>query len=145
MRAIVQRVAKAEVTVDKEIVGSIGQGLLVLLAVHKDDTEDKIAKLADKIVNLRIFADEQGKMNRSLMDIPGELLIVPQFTLYGDTRKGNRPGFADSAGPDKARLFCDQFVSVCKDKGFKTETGAFGQHMQVSLANDGPVTLTVEI
>ena len=139
MRAVIQRVKNAEVKIDGKIVGKIGKGLLVLLAVHQDDTEDKIEKMATKIINLRIFADKDDKMNLSIKDVGGEILVVSQFTLYGDTSKGNRPSFIESAKPDKAVPYYEKFVAKIKSSGLKTATGKFGAMMEVSLINDGPV------
>src|SRR5580692_2550461 len=136
MRAILQRVTRASVEVDGAIVGKIGGGLLVLLGVAKPDTAADADFLAAKIVNLRIFADDAGKMNRSLLDCAGELLVVSQFTLYGDTRKGRRPGFDDAAPPEQARTLYEQFVAVARQSGVKVETGVFQSYMAVSLVND---------
>ena len=144
MRAVIQRVKNAEVKIDGKIVGKIGKGLLVLLAVHQDDTEDKIERLATKIINLRIFADKDDKMNLSIKDVGGEILVVSQFTLYGDISKGNRPSFIESAKPDKAVPYYEKFVEKIKTSGLKTATGKFGAMMEVSLTNDGPVTIVVE-
>lgn len=145
MRVIIQRVKKADVKVQGEIVGAIDTGLLVFFAVHKDDTEDKIKKMADKILNLRIFSDEVGKMNLSLLDVGGEILVVSQFTLYGDTKKGKRPSFIESARPEKAIPMYENFVSYIKGKGIKIETGEFGKEMEVALVNDGPTTLLIDL
>jgi len=144
MRAVIQRVKNAEVKIDGKIVGKIGKGLLVLLAVHQDDTEDKIEKMAAKIINLRIFADEEDKMNLSVKDVGGEILVVSQFTLYGDISKGNRPSFIESAKPDKAVPYYEKFVEKIKVSGLKTATGEFGAMMEVSLINDGPVTIIID-
>jgi len=144
MRAVIQRVKNAEVKIDGKIVGKIGKGLLVLLAVHQDDTEDKIEKMATKIINLRIFADEEDKMNLSVKDVGGEILVVSQFTLYGDISKGNRPSFIESAKPDKAVPYYEKFVEKIKVSGLKTATGEFGAMMEVSLINDGPVTIIID-
>ena len=144
MRAVIQRVKNAEVKIDGKIVGKIGKGLLVLLAVHQDDTEDKIERLATKIINLRIFADEEDKMNLSVKDVGGEILVVSQFTLYGDISKGNRPSFIESAKPDKAVPYYEKFVEKIKVSGLKTATGEFGAMMEVSLINDGPVTIIID-
>jgi len=144
MRAVIQRVKNAEVKIDGKIVGKIGKGLLVLLAVHQDDTEDKIERLATKIINLRIFADKDDKMNLSIKDVGGEILVVSQFTLYGDTSKGNRPSFIESAKPDKAVPYYEKFVEKIKVSGLKTATGEFGAMMEVSLINDGPVTIIID-
>ena len=144
MRAILQRVTKAAVEVDGKIVGEIGAGLLVLLGVAKTDAAADADFLAAKIVNLRIFADDAGKMNRSLLDCGGALLVVSQFTLYGDCRKGRRPGFDDAAPPDQARALYEHFVAAARSLGVAVETGIFQAHMAVSLVNDGPVTFLVE-
>jgi len=145
MRAVVQRVKKSCVRTRGKAIGEIGAGLLVFLAVHVDDTEDMIKKMADKIMNLRIFDDENGVMNKSIKDSGGEILVVSQFTLYGDTNKGNRPSYIKSARPDKAIPFYDNFVKYIKEQGIKTETGVFGAMMEVSLVNDGPVTIIIDI
>jgi len=144
MRAVVQRVSESSVTVDGEVVGSIGPGLMVLLGVTHEDTEKEADYLADKIINLRIFSDDAGKMNRSLLDTEGEMLVVSQFTLYGDCRKGRRPSFIQAAGPDKGNALYEYFVKKVRDNGVATATGRFGAMMDVSLINDGPVTLIVE-
>ena len=143
MRAVIQRVKNAEVKINDKIVGKIGRGLLVLLAIHRDDTEDKIEKLAVKIINLRIFADKEDKMNLSVKDVEGEILVVSQFTLYGDTSKGNRPSFIESARPDKAIPYYKKFIEKIKGSGLKTATGEFGAMMEVELINDGPVTVII--
>lgn len=144
MRAVVQRVKQSSVTVEHEVVGWIGRGLMVLLGVGGEDGQTDADFLADKIVNLRIFEDDQGKMNRSLLDIGGEVLVVSQFTLYGDCRKGRRPSFVRAAGPDQANLLYEYFVDQVKSKGVAVQTGRFGAMMEVALVNDGPVTLIVE-
>ncbi|MDD5031750.1 MAG: D-aminoacyl-tRNA deacylase [Patescibacteria group bacterium] len=144
MRVVIQRVKEAEVKIDEKIVGEIGRGLLVLLAVYQDDTEDKIEKMAAKIINLRIFADKDDKMNLSVKDVKGEILVVSQFTLYGDTSKGNRPSFIESARPEKAVPYYEKFVEKIKTSGLKTETGKFGAMMEVGLVNDGPVTIIID-
>lgn len=144
MKAVVQRVSEASVAVDEEIVGSIGPGLLVLLGVGKNDTSEDGVWLADKITGLRIFEDDDGKMNRSLMDVGGSMLVVSQFTLWGDCRKGRRPSFIDAAPPDKAVELYREFVNHVEQKGVHTETGRFRAMMKVRLVNDGPVTLIVE-
>ncbi|MCI6277893.1 MAG: D-aminoacyl-tRNA deacylase [Clostridium sp.] len=144
MRAVLQRVTRSKVVVDGEIVGSIGKGLNVLLGISKDDTMEDIPYLKDKIINLRIFEDEEGKMNRSLLDVGGEILLISQFTLYGDCRKGRRPNFMDALGGDEAKKIYDEFVKSLKETGIKVETGIFGAHMEVTIENDGPVTLIVE-
>lgn len=144
MRAVIQRVEKANVKTDSQIVGEIKKGLLILLAIHKDDDEKELYKLADKIINLRIFEDQSGKMNLSLISTAGEVLVVSQFTLYGDTRKGKRPSFTESAPPEKAIPIYDKFVEYIRSKGIETATGKFGAKMQVSLINDGPVTIIID-
>lgn len=145
MRVIIQRVKQAEVKVEEEITGKIGEGLLVFLAVHREDTEEVLEKMAEKVVNLRVFEKETGKMDLSVRDKKGEVLVVSQFTLYGDCKKGNRPSFVESAPPDKARPFYEKFITLLQDKGVKVETGRFGAMMEVGLINDGPVTLEVEL
>lgn len=144
MRAVVQRVDQASVIVENKIVGEISRGLLVLLGVGQDDDEKDIDYLVDKVVGLRIFQDENDKMNLSLLDIKGELLVVSQFTLYGDVRKGKRPSFSSSASPDIGNLYYEKFVEKAKSMGIKTETGIFGAHMEVILNNNGPVTILLD-
>lgn len=144
MRAVVQRVSQASVQVDGKIVGEIQKGLLVLLGVGKEDTMEDLEYLVNKIIGLRIFEDENEKMNLSLMDIEGDLLVVSQFTLYGDVRKGKRPSFTDSAHPDIAEEIYLKFIDKCIEKGIKTEKGIFGADMKVSLINDGPVTILLD-
>ncbi len=144
MRAVVQRVSESSVTVDGDIVGSIGPGLMVLLGVTHEDTEKDADFLVDKIIHLRIFSDDAGKMNRSLLDTGGEMLVVSQFTLYGDCRKGRRPSFIQAADPDKGNALYEYFVAKVREKGVTTATGSFGAMMAVSLVNDGPVTLILE-
>lgn len=144
MRAVLQRVTRSKVVVDGEIVGSIEKGLNVLLGISKEDTIEDIPYLKDKIINLRIFEDEDGKMNKSLLDVGGEILLISQFTLYGDCRKGRRPNFMEALGGDEANKIYDEFVKSLKETGIKVETGIFGAHMDVSIENDGPVTLIVE-
>ena len=144
MRAVVQRVSESSVTVDGEVVGNIGPGLMVLLGVTHEDTEKEADYLVDKIINLRIFSDDAGKMNRSLRDTQGEMLVVSQFTLYGDCRKGRRPSFIQAADPDKGNALYEYFVKKVREIGVTTATGRFGAMMDVSLVNDGPVTLIVE-
>jgi len=144
MRAVIQRVSKALVTVDGAATGSIGAGLVVLLGVGKGDQAASAEALVDKIVHLRIFADDAGKMNLSLADIRGSLLVVSQFTLYGDCRKGRRPGFDAAAPAEEARRLYEHFVDSARLRGVHTETGVFQAHMEVSLVNDGPVTLILD-
>ncbi len=144
MKAVVQRVKESAVTVDGEIVGEIGRGLLVLLGVAGDDGKKEADFLAGKIPNLRIFEDEAGKMNRSLFDMGGEMLVVSQFTLLGDCRKGRRPSFVKAAGPEKANELYEYFVDRVRGKGLTVRTGRFRAMMEVRLINDGPVTLIVE-
>ena len=145
MRAVVQRVKEASVEVDGKVVGKIGNGILVLLGVGKDDTEEDMKWIADKVVNLRIFQDENGKMNLSLLDIGGEVLVVSQFTLYGDARKGRRPSFTEAAPPEKGREFYKKFVEYLKEKyNIKVETGEFGAMMDVHIVNWGPVTILLD-
>jgi len=144
MRALVQRVKESSVTSDGETVGKIESGLLVLLGVAKEDNIKDAAYLAEKIINLRIFEDENGKMNRSLLETGGEMLVVSQFTLLGDCRKGRRPSFINAAPPDEADKLYEYFVKMIRQKGISTQTGRFRAMMEVALVNDGPVTLIVE-
>jgi D-tyrosyl-tRNA(Tyr) deacylase len=144
MRAVVQRVKRAEVRIDEEVVGRIGFGFVVLLGVGKDDTEATGAALAEKIANLRVFDDGQGKMNRSLLETGGQALCVSQFTLYGDCRKGRRPSYDQAAAPDRALLLYESFVESLRQRGISTETGRFRAMMDVELVNDGPVTLLLD-
>jgi D-tyrosyl-tRNA(Tyr) deacylase len=144
MRAVIQRVTSAKVTVDDRQTGAIGEGLLVLLGVHKDDEQKDITWLADKIVNLRIFEDEDGKMNHSLVDTGGSMLIVSQFTLLADCRKGRRPSWSEAAQPDKARQLYEEFIQAVADSGITTATGEFQAMMEVSLVNSGPVTILLD-
>jgi len=145
MLALVQRVSEARVTVDGAVAGEIGQGMLILLGVHNTDSEAESVWLAKKVSNLRIFNDDQGKMNRSLHDVAGDALVVSQFTLYGDARKGNRPSFIESAPPELAERLYEDFVSrLARELGRPVATGVFGAMMEVALVNDGPVTLAIE-
>lgn len=141
MRALVQRVSEASVTVDGRITGQIGPGLLVFLGVTHADTKIRAEQLARKVIHLRIFPDVEGKMNRSVMDIAGKVMVVSQFTLYGDTRKGNRPSYSEAANRDIAEPLYEWFVKSCQDSGIEVSTGVFQAHMEVRLVNDGPVTL----
>lgn len=145
MRAVVQRVSRASVTVDGQVTGAIDQGLLILLGVAPDDGEDQCRWMASKLANLRIFEDDSGKMNRSLLDIGGGALVVSQFTLYGDVRKGRRPSFNGAAHPELAESVYERFCVVLEDQGVgRVQTGIFAAHMDVELLNDGPVTLLVD-
>lgn len=144
MRAVVQRVTYSSVEVDGEIVGEINKGFNVLLGISKEDTEEDMKYIKDKIVNLRVFSDENDKMNLSLLDIKGELLLISQFTLYGDARKGRRPSFSDAARPEIANPLYEEFVQKVKDLNINVGTGKFGAHMMVDLTNDGPVTILLE-
>lgn len=144
MRAVVQRVSRARVTVGDELTGEIGRGILLLLGVSAADTEAEAEYLVGKILNLRIFDDADGKMNLSLLDVDGELLVVSQFTLYGDTRKGRRPSYIDAARPEEANRLYEFFVSEARKHIAKVETGRFQAMMDVELVNDGPVTLIVD-
>lgn len=144
MRALIQRVTRARVVVEKDEVGKIGRGLLVLLGVGNNDTEAEAAQLADKTVNLRIFDDSQGKMNLSLLDVNGEVLVVSQFTLYADCRKGRRPSFTWAAPPEKGEKLYLKYIENLKGYGVKVATGLFGARMEVELTNEGPVTIWLD-
>ena len=144
MRALIQRVPHAQVDVDGRTVGSIGTGLLILLGVGPDDTPELCEKLADKALGLRIFCDEAGKMNRSLADIGGQVLVVSQFTLYADCRKGKRPSFTGAALPELAVPLYEQFLQECRSRGFAPQHGQFGADMLVASENDGPVTILLD-
>jgi D-tyrosyl-tRNA(Tyr) deacylase len=144
MRAVVQRVSSSKVTVDNNITGQISKGLLVLLGVTHEDTSKDVDYMIDKILNLRIFEDENEKMNLSLKDVGGELLVVSQFTLYGDCRKGKRPSFSNAARPDLATKLYEEFIDKAKSQEIVVGTGEFGAHMMVDLTNDGPVTILLE-
>ena len=145
MRALVQRAAQARVRVDGEVIGEIGPGPRCLVGATHDDDPDAARKLAGKIWNLRIFADDNGQMNRSVADTSGEVLVVSQFTLYGDTRKGRRPSFVAAAAPDRAIGLIDELVAELRRLGATVATGSFGAEMAVELTNDGPVTLMLEV
>ena len=145
MRACIQRVHEARVVVDKEVVGEIAVGMLVLLGVGQDDTIEIAVQMANKLVAMRVFNDAEGKMNRSLEDIGGEMLVVSQFTLLADCRKGRRPSFIQAAAPEKAEQLYESFVDCVRGQGIEASTGRFRAHMDVSLINDGPVTLIVEL
>lgn len=144
MRAVVQRVASASVVVDGAIVGEIERGFLVLLGVGTDDADADAVALAEKIAGLRVFEDDAGKMNLALNDVDGEMLVVSQFTLFGDCRKGRRPSFVEAARPEKAEMLYETFVAEVRGQGIHVETGRFQTHMDVSLVNDGPVTLLLD-
>ena len=144
MRAIIQKVTRASVTVENELISEIGNGYMVLLAVKETDDKDDLSYIKRKISNLRIFEDNEGKMNLSLKQTGGEILLVSQFTLYGDARKGNRPSFTESAGLEKANDYYEKLRDELIDEGFNVKTGAFQAHMEVSLVNDGPVTIILD-
>lgn len=144
MRAVVQRVTQGSVEVEQKLVGSIGKGLVVLLGVSEEDTIDDVKYMTDKILNLRVFDDEEGKMNYSLLDIKGELLVVSQFTLYGDCRKGRRPNYMAAARPELADELYKELIKACRAQLIKTETGVFQADMKVNIINDGPVTLIID-
>jgi D-aminoacyl-tRNA deacylase len=144
MRALLQRVSRASVTVDDKVISQIGKGLVVLLGIGHRDGEEQVIFLAEKVANLRIFEDEQGKTNLSIKDVRGELIVVSQFTLYADSRKGRRPSFTDAAVPEVAEPLVGQFVELLRGHGIPTQTGQFGAHMLVEIHNDGPVTIWLE-
>jgi len=144
MRVVVQRVSRAEVRVGTRTAGRIEQGFLVLAGFSHSDAEDQLVWMADKLIGLRVFADNDQKMNRSIVEVGGAMLIVSQFTLYGDAVKGRRPSFVDAARPELAEGLYARFVALLRDRGIRTETGEFGAMMQVELVNDGPVTLWIE-
>ncbi len=144
MRALLQRVSEASVTVDGHVVGQIEYGFLILLGIGQDDSEIQVKQLTDKIVNLRVFADDEGKMNRSLLDSGGQALVVSQFTLYADMRKGRRPSFTSAAVPAQAEPLVERFKEAIVAHGIHVEGGIFGAHMHVELLNDGPVTLWLD-
>ena len=144
MRAVVQRVSSGQVTIDGKTVGKIDKGLVILLGVTHDDTEEDARFLADKCVNLRIFNDEEGKMNLSALDVKGDLLSISQFTLYGDCRKGRRPSFIKAASPEQGELLYNAFNTFLRESGLKVETGQFGAMMDVDIFNEGPVTIIID-
>ena len=144
MRVVLQRVSHARVSVDGRPVGEIGRGLVALDGIASGDTETDLDPMAEKVVNLRIFEDEEGKINRSILDVGGAAIVVSQFTLYADTRKGRRPSFTDAASPQLAQPLVDHFAALLNEQGVPTQTGEFGAHMLVEIANDGPVTIYLE-
>ncbi len=144
MRAVIQRVKSSAVRVEGETVGAIGPGLLILLGVGEEDTEEDLSYLLDKLPFLRIFEDDEGKMNLSLLDVKGEVLAVSQFTLYAATRRGRRPGFSQAASPDKGKAYYEAFVEGLRSQGITVDTGVFQAHMEVELINDGPVTIVMD-
>lgn len=144
MRALIQRVSRASVRIDDRVISQIGRGLVILLGVGHGDGENQTEFLAEKIANLRIFEDEQGKTNLSVLDVKGEAIVVSQFTLYADTRKGRRPSFTDAALPDVAEPLVGRFAELLQGQGVPTQTGQFGAHMLVEIQNDGPVTIWLE-
>ena len=144
MKALLQRVTAAQVTVEGKVVGKIGHGLVVFVGIANDDTADDVVYLARKIIELRIFEDTEGKFNLSILDVSGELLLVSQFTLLANTRRGRRPGFTDAAPPDIAEALFNQFVEQVRTTGLKVETGKFQTHMHVEINNDGPVTIMID-
>jgi len=144
MRALLQRVSKASVTVDGQTISKIGKGLLILLGIGQGDGEEQAKFLAEKIANLRVFEDDQAKTNLSILDVKGETIVVLQFTLYADTRKGRRPSFIDAALPEVAEPLVDRFIELLRGQGVPTQSGKFGTHMEVEIHNDGPVTIWLE-
>ncbi|MFN8426231.1 MAG: D-aminoacyl-tRNA deacylase [Anaerolineales bacterium] len=144
MRVLIQRVSHASVTVDQQTISSIGKGLLILLGIGHGDGEEQAGFLAEKTANLRIFEDEQGKTNLSVLDVKGEAIVVSQFTLYANTQKGRRPSFIEAALPDVAEPLVNRFVELLRGHGVPTQTGKFGAHMEVEIHNDGPVTIWLE-
>jgi D-tyrosyl-tRNA(Tyr) deacylase len=144
MRAVLTRVTSASVTIDGEVVGEIGKGFLILLGVGPNDTEKECRHLAEKALGLRVFEDENGKMNLGLEQVGGEVLVVSQFTLYGNCRKGRRPSFTEAAGPELGNALYEKFLQVCEDLGFPPQHGRFGADMKVTSVNDGPVTLILD-
>ena len=145
MRVLIQRVTSASVKVDGKIVGKIGKGFLVFLGIYEEDTEEKIEKLTKKIINLRIFNDENDKMNLSIKDVKGEILLISQFTLCADTRKGNRPSFVSAKNPKDANVIYERTIESIRNEGIIVEKGIFGADMKVELLNDGPVTILLDI
>jgi D-tyrosyl-tRNA(Tyr) deacylase len=144
MRAVVQRVSRAKVEIDGAVSGEIGKGILLLLGIHQSDSEKELEWMVNKISKLRIFEDEEGKMNHSLLDVGGDILVVSQFTLYGDVRKGTRPSFIEAGKPDMAEPLYERSLELFEEKGIHTQSGEFGAMMDVSLTNDGPVTIILD-
>ena len=144
MRVVVQRVTSSKVIVNDKIIGSIDKGFNLLIGFSKEDTEEDLLYLKDKIINLRIFEDENDKMNLSLLEVKGDILAISQFTLYGDCRKGRRPNFMEAEGGDKAKALYERFIELLKETNLKIETGEFGAHMKVEIQNDGPVTIILD-
>jgi len=144
MRVLLQRVSTASVTVDEQTISAIGKGLLILLGVGHGDNEAQVKFLTEKIANLRVFEDEHGKTNLSILDVKGEAIVVSQFTLYADTRKGRRPSFTEAAPPEVAEPLVNRFVELLRNHGVPTQMGKFGAHMKVEIHNDGPVTIWLE-
>ena len=144
MRAVVQRVKESSVKVEGDIIGSIDLGFNILLGIGKDDSEEDVKYLKDKIINLRVFEDEDGKMNLSLKDVEGDLLVISQFTLYGDCRKGRRPNFMNALGGEEAERLYELFIKECRKEGINVEAGSFGAEMEVHIINDGPVTILLD-
>lgn len=144
MRIVLQRVRHARVSVNSQFIADIGPGLVLLVGIGPDDGEEQVRFLAKKVANLRIFEDEDGKINRSVLDVGGEAIVVSQFTLYADTRKGRRPSFTDAASPELAQPLIERFATLLDEQGIPTQTGEFGAHMLVEIANDGPVTILLE-
>ena len=144
MRFVIQRVQYASVTVDNNVIGKINNGFMVLIGVENADTKEIADKMVSKLVNMRIFQDENDKMNLSLLDIQGEVLLISQFTLYGDARKGRRPNFMNALGGEEAKKFYDKFIEMMKETGLKVQTGIFGADMKVDIKNDGPVTILLD-
>lgn len=144
MRAVVQRVSSSSVKVDDKVIGSIERGFNLLLGISKDDTIEDLKYIKDKVLNLRVFEDENDKMNLSLLDVKGDILAISQFTLYGDCRKGRRPNFMNAMGGDEAKELYEKFINLIKESGLKVETGEFGAHMHVDIQNDGPVTILLD-
>ena len=144
MRLLLQRVREGSVSVDQKIIAEIGRGYIILLGIGPEDTEEEAAYLAKKVAQLRIFEDEDGHMNRSILDVKGEAIVVSQFTLYANTRKGRRPSFTGAAPPEVAEPLVNRFIQLLEDQGVPTQSGKFGAHMLVNIANDGPVTIWIE-